>query len=288
MTKSPILSRYKVYLTSVRFLKEETINNQLYEISIFLNYLGVKDQDFDFEAVDPIKYFEFRYLDKNYTIAYTNKIIQNLLSFYKYMEDEKIIANIPWWLFETGRPEEKIPVFLNMYEVHLIENQFSNSQKDVRDAAIVSALLSTGLRISELLDLKLNDYLNDQLRAQSKCGRERMVIINPRTRLKIATYLKIRKKQLGYFLFCNNSGGRLSRNYIDMMVKRVCKAAGITKKVSAHTFRHTYAQLLLEGGANLIEARDLLGHVSVTSTMHYSKASVEHLRKEMALAHPSW
>lgn len=287
MANSSLISAYTAYLLAVKYVKLSTRRIYLYEIVIFLDFFGAKDHNFDFSQVDHIKFLEYRYKNQNYKRTYTNKIMQYLLSFYNYLQADGHIPKIPGWLYEKARGEQRIPNTLSLYEFYLIEQQFDNTKTDARDGAIVETLLSTGLRVSEALNLKLADFKNEIIKVETKGGRERLIIINGIAREKINRYLKTRKLYSEY-LFCNKKGGRLSTSYLDRMILKVCALAGIKKRISAHTFRHSYATLLYEGGANLIEIRDLLGHETVKNTEIYTKTAPEHLRKELARCHPAW
>lgn len=286
MYYSSELQIYKSYLVTVKHYKLSTVDIHIHEISIFLSFFSANYSDRPFSDLIGTDYLEFRF-KKPYKRTYTNKIIQYLLTFYKYLLNEGRIAFIPGWLYEKARAESRIPNVLSMFELHLIENSFSSSETDLRDNAIIESLLSTGLRISELLGITLNEYKNESIIVNTKGDKQRMVILNEYARKKIDAYLKIRKP-LSVLLFCNKEGKKLTVSYIDKMLLKVCKEVGIKKRISAHSLRHTYASLLMEGGANIIEVRDLLGHSSVTSTEIYTKTSTEHLRKELQRSHPAW
>lgn len=287
MLNPSILTGFKSYLLAVKHNKVSTAQNHIYEIGILLDFFGQKGVEPHWSELDPAEYLSFRFTGKDYKRTYTNKIMSRLQTFYEYLVDEGKITAIPGWIFERAEAEKRIPNILSMYELHLIEKQFCSSVRDLRDAAILEALLSTGLRISELLRLTVADYKNEITKAQTKGDKERFTIFNQAARTKIDRYLKARSGH-SLLLFCNANGNKLSTSYIDKTLIRVCGAAGIKRRISAHSLRHTYASLLYEGGANLIEIRDLLGHASVTTTEIYARLGAHHLRAEMARAHPRW
>lgn len=287
MALSSLIPAYTTYLRTVDFSKLSTIKNRLYEVKIFLNYLESDGKTSDFTKINHLEYLAFRYARKNYKISYTNKIMVHLQNFYQFLLFDGHIKVIPGWLEERGRKEQTIPEVLSMYEIFLIEKQFSGTVKDLRDAAIIEILLSTGLRINEALSIMYADYVNNDFSAITKGDRQRLFIVNETAKSKITAYLK-KRSVFSPFLFSNQRGGKLTTSYIDKMIREKCQGAGIKRRISAHSFRHTYASLLMEGGANLIEVRDLLGHASVTTTEIYAKTSTDHLREELRRCHPAW
>jgi len=286
MSNNALITEYSLYLRAERYLKPQTIENYCYEIELFVNWCLINNSSTDFSTVDFNKYFAYRYNNKCYTNTYTNKIQQYLISFYNFLEVKRYICFNPAIKLDKARAEQRIPNIFYLYEIDLIQKQFSTSIKDLRDSAIVELLLSTGLRITEVLNLTVSHYINDNYNVLCKGDFERLIVINGTAKQKINLYLSSRSEKSKY-VFCNKFGGRLSVSYFNKTLKTVCKNVGITKKVSAHTFRHTFASLLFEGGANIIEVKDLLGHQTVKSTEIYTKINIEHLRKEMR-NHPRW
>lgn len=277
MLKSELLRLFKHYMKAILHYKTATINNRVYETSIFLLYAENNALLGRLEAVNFSDYLYFRYQKKVYTRTYTNKIIQNLRFLYKWLHEDGIIKHNPALLLETSVPEKRIPTVLTMYEIYLLEKTFENTITGLRNAAIFETLLSTGLRISECLNLTVNDLMATHAKTMGKGSVERLIIINEAARAKIKHYLMVRTVDSQY-LFCNTNGTKLTRTYYNQVLKTKAMEAGLKKKVTPHTLRHSFATLLYEGGSNLIEIRNLLGHASVTTTEIYSKINVEHLR----------
>lgn len=283
--QNTIIKDYKVYLQAVKHLQKGTVSNRVLEISKFLLFVGPVNDFKPLETVDFNQYFAHRYTGRNYKRSYTNNIVCFLKDFYNYLFESGFIVNNPAVLIDKSSPEESLPDILTMEEYHMLLKQFGSNTKDIRDLALIETLFSTGMRISECLSIRTDQLGLGGVSIVGKGNSQRLKIINPAASKTINAWLKVRPT--GCYLFCNMKGSPLSRVYVNAMIKAKCCKAGITKQISAHSFRHFFATILLEGGANLFEVSNLLGHESVKSTEIYTKISVNHLRDEMR-HHPRW
>jgi site-specific recombinase XerD len=287
MANSKVINNFKDHLIAVRYLNGGTVKNYCYEIGIFLNYLQEQEVETSYETVNFTSYLKFRSAKSKGT---TNNIIKSLKSFYNYLHEEQLVKHNVAERLETVNTGKKIPRILTGDDLYYIFEQFNScfSETDLRNVAIIETLYSTGCRINELLTMNVGVFKNENSSVIGKNDSERLVIFNGVAKKRIEKYLSIRKIKSNY-LFTNLKGEKLSSRYIDKMIIDVCKNAEIPFKVTPHTFRHTFASHLYEGGANIIQIKDLLGHATVTTTEIYTTyVGVELLRKELQLNHPRW
>lgn len=286
MAKTAVINNFKMYLIIDRHYKPSTIKNYMYEIEIFYNYINSKSIIINYEAVNFTDYLMFRAAKSKGT---TNNIIKALKVYYNYLAHEKIITKNIGDALEMVDVGKKIPRILDCYQLHCIFEQFDNAktETDLRNAAVLETLYSTGCRINEVLTMEVGIY-NATSTVIGKNDAERIVLFNSLAKKRIEKYLAVRKNK-SKLLFTNLKGGKLSAKYVNKIIDEVCKAAEVPFKVTAHTFRHTFASHLYEGGANIIEIKELLGHRTVTTTEIYTTyVGVELLRKELQLNHPRW
>ena len=225
------------------------------------------------------------------------RIISGVRSFYKYCLTEQISTKDPTLLLEAPKLRRKLPDVLSFEEIEQIIAQIDMSKPEGgRNKAILETLYSCGLRVSELVNMRLSQLYPDVgfIRVVGKGDKERLVPIG-KTALK---FIKIYKDQIrvhttaqkGHedILFLNNRGAGLSRVMIFLMLKDLVRKAGITKNISPHSFRHSFATHLVEGGADLRAVQEMLGHASITTTEIYTHLDREFLRKTLEDHHPAF
>lgn len=225
------------------------------------------------------------------------RIISGVKAFYKYLLLEDAITDDPSELLEGPKLSRKIPDVLNYEEITLIFNAIDLSEDfGHRNRAMLETLYASGLRVSELIDLRLSNYFPDVgfIRVIGKNNKERIVPIGETAIDQINFYLKhYRSKmnniQKGYedHVFLNRRGKMLTRVMVFTIIKNACVQAGIKKKVSPHTFRHSFATHLVEGGADLRAVQEMLGHESITTTEIYTHLDNQYLRDVMMTFHPA-
>ena len=223
------------------------------------------------------------------------RILSGLRSFFKYLMLENMIDRSPMELIEGPKLSQKFPSVLSFEEIRaIIEAIDMSDQNGHRNRAIIETLYACGLRVTELVNLKLSNYFPDIefVKVIGKNDKERIVPIGPEAIKQINYYIhEVRKHgkiASGYedYIFLNRSGKNLTRVMIFTIIKRLVEAAGIHKTVSPHTFRHSFATHLVEGGANLRAVQDMLGHESITTTEIYAHMDTQFLRETILNFHP--
>ena len=223
------------------------------------------------------------------------RILSGIRAFYKFLLVEKETDKDPTTLLDWPRQERKLPDVLNEKEIEDIINAIDRSKADgERNRAIIETLYGCGLRVSELVNLKISEIHEEDeyLIITGKGNKQRLVPINGMALKHIDMYMKnVRthikiKKDKEDFLFLNNRGGPLSRVMIFYIIKELAEKAGIKKIISPHTFRHSFATHLLENGADLRAVQDMLGHESITTTEIYTHISRGFLKDVIEKHHP--
>jgi len=223
------------------------------------------------------------------------RIISSLKAFFRYLIIEEVLTDDPALLLSAPKLARSLPSVLTHYEIELLISNLDHSKKEgTRNRAILEVLYACGLRVSELTNLKLsNMYLHiGFIKVIGKGNKERMIPIGGQAIKYLEFYLLDRNKMENIKLksedivFLNRRGSQLTRNMIFIIIKELAKKAGIEKKVSPHTFRHTFATHLIEGGANLRIVQDLLGHKSIVTTEIYTHLDIEYLKETIQRFHP--
>lgn len=223
------------------------------------------------------------------------RIISGIKQFYAFLFLEDVIKDDPSELIELPKIGRKLPEVLSIEEIDLLINSVDFSkQEGERNRAILETLYSCGLRVSELVNLKFEDLHFDEgfVRVIGKGNKERLVPVSPAVEREISNYRANSRMSIPIkpgnekFVFLNRRGAKLTRVMIFTMIRQVVDLAGITKVVSPHTFRHSFATHLLEGGANLRAIQEMLGHESITTTEIYTHLDERYLREAIISFHP--
>ena len=224
-----------------------------------------------------------------------SRVISGLRSFFSYLVFEDYRTDNPLELIESPKISRKLPDTISISEIEkIIEAIDLSTPEGERNRAILETLYGCGLRVSELTELKLSDLFFEEgfIKVTGKGDKQRFVPIAPYTikyiniyKEEIRNHLKI-KPQATDILFLNRRGNKLTRAMIFTIIRKLTEKAGISKKVSPHTFRHSFATHLLENGADLRAIQQMLGHESITTTEVYVHVDRNHLRKIMDEFHP--
>lgn len=224
------------------------------------------------------------------------RMISGLRAFYKYLLVEDMLDDDPTELLESPRMRRKIPEVLSVHEVQAMLNAVDLSDpQGQRNRAILEVLYACGLRVSELVNLRLSQLFLEAnfLKVLGKNNKERLVPIGAEAVKFLKIYLEnVRnlqdnlKKEAENIVFLNRRGGRMSRVMVFLIVKEFAAKAGVVKNISPHTFRHSFATHLVEGGADLKAVQDMLGHESITTTEIYTHLDTEYLKETIYLYHP--
>lgn len=214
------------------------------------------------------------------------RALSGIKSFFNFLLLSDLIETSPAELIEAPKATRQLPDTLSTQEIDLMINSIDPSTvKGLRDRAILELLYSCGLRVSELCDLKLSDlrFGEGYIRVIGKGDKQRLVPISGIARERISLYKEQRKESSNNndFFFLNNRGSRLTRVMIFTIIKQAAQRAGINKKISPHTFRHSFATHLLAGGANIRQVQELLGHENILTTEIYTHLDNRQLRQTM-------
>jgi len=224
-----------------------------------------------------------------------SRIISGLKSFFKYLAIEEVISSSPAELLEAPKTRRRLPDFLSVEEIDAMMAAIDLSAPEgTRNKAIIEVMYSCGLRVSELVNLKLSQVFFDVgfIKAVGKGNKERLVPIGREAIKYLQIYLEnirlhiLPKKNAEDIIFLNRRGGQLSRVMIFYIIKELTQLAGITKNVHPHTLRHSFATHLLEGGADLRAIQEMLGHESITTTEIYTHLDRDFLRDTLLRFHP--
>ena len=229
------------------------------------------------------------------SVASQARILAGIKAFYKFLLFQELIDEDPSELLEGPRLDRKLPDVLSYYEIEQILDAIDLSTPEgLRNRAILETLYSSGLRVSELTEMKMSNIIQDIgfLRILGKGNKERIVPVGKDALFYIQKYIEEVRQYLeiesGHenYVFLNRRGKKLSRVMIFYIIRDSATATGINKRVSPHTFRHSFASHLVEGGANLRAVQDMLGHVSITTTEIYTHLDREYLQQVIKEFHP--
>jgi integrase/recombinase XerD len=244
---------------------------------------------------DHLKSFVAQLFDLGLSARSQARVISGIKQFFVYLLVEDILKDDPSELLELPKLGRKLPEVLSIEEIDSLINAIDLSKDEGhRNKAILETLYSCGLRVSELINLKFSDLFFEEgfIRVIGKGNKERLVPVSPSVEKEIEIYSKsIRnhmKIQPGYenIIFLNRRGAQLTRVMIFTIIKNLAEISGINKTISPHTFRHSFATHLLEGGANLRAIQEMLGHESITTTEIYTHLDQRFLRDAIITFHP--
>lgn len=236
-------------------------------------------------------YISYLYKEK-YQAKSISRIISALRSFFKYLKKQNMIFINPLDLITSPKIEKKLPKYLTINDVEKILNACDlNDKKGIRDNLILELLYVSGIRVSELTNIKINDidFSSKQIKILGKGSKERIVFFGNRCNNLLNKYLKIRDKFLKFnndYLIISNTGKQMSTREVRNIINRIKIKAGIDIKISPHTFRHTFATHMLNQGADLRSVQELLGHENLSTTTIYTHLTNERLRKTYLMTHP--
>ena len=286
---------FKSYLQIERSLSDNSVQAYIRDIKKFANYaIPLKLNELKIQR-ENISDFLAELKDDGIAARSQARIISGIKAFYKYLIIEDYIRYDPTELIESPKVGFKLPDTLSLIEIDKLISavDLSNKQGE-RNRAILETLYSCGLRVSELTNLKLsNIYFNEgYLKVIGKGDKERLAPIGGRALKYLTTYInEVRnhqtiKKGQEDFVFLNNRGAGLTRVMIFLIIQKLAAEIGLKKKISPHTFRHSFATHLIEGGADLRAVQEMLGHESITTTEIYTHLDKDYLRSNIIQFHP--
>lgn len=290
---------FKGYLQLERSLSDNSVEAYLRDIEKLTQFMLATNQKKEPSEVDLKTLQEFIKWIGGFGITASSqaRIISGIKGFYKYCLIENIVTTDPTTLLEAPKLKRSLPDVLSFYEIENIISQTDQSTPEgARNKAILETMYSCGLRVSEVVNLQISClYLDvDFIRVIGKGDKERLVPIGS----DAAKYIKLYKDNIRVHiavkkgnedvLFLNRRGSKLSRVMIFYIIKDLALKAGITKVISPHTFRHSFATHLVEGGADLRAVQEMLGHESITTTEIYTHLDRDFLRSTLQQFHPAY
>jgi integrase/recombinase XerD len=295
----PYKKGFKAYLQLERSLSGNSIDAYLGDIDKLTSYLqnqGLLKNPSELTLPDLQKFVHW-VAELGMTATSQARIISGIRTFYKYCLLEDISPVDPTTLLEAPKLKRALPDFLTYEEIENILAQIDVSTPEgTRNKSIIETMYSCGLRVSEVVNLKLSQLYLDVgfVKVLGKGNKERLVPIGDsaikyiniyRTTIRVHQSIQPGEEDI---LYLNRRGKRLTRVMIFLVIKDLVKKAGIKKSISPHTFRHSFATHLVEGGADLRAVQEMLGHESITTTEIYTHLDREFLRKTLELFHPAF
>ncbi len=290
-----LLREYNGYLRLQRGLSANTAEAYRRDVEKLTAWLAAEHTPLREVTYPALEQFTAALFELGIAETTRKRIVSGIKSFFHFLRISDFIAEDPSLLLETPRPGLHLPEVLTLSEIDaLIAAIDPDSAEADRNRAIMETLYGCGLRVSELTNLEIGriNFAEGFITVLGKGSKERIVPMSPVAADRIQEYLhgsrtevKIKPGEEG-ILFLNRRGHRLTRQMIFTIVRRLAEAAGVTKTISPHTMRHSFATHLLEGGANLLSIQQMLGHESVATTEIYIHLDTSHLREEILLHHP--
>lgn len=289
-----IIDAYEAYLLLERGLSDNTRQAYLRDVSRMLAYMLDTNTPIQNITINDLRQFCAELHDLGISPRSQSRIVSGIKSFFRFLKYDGYVDHNPTETLETPRAGLHLPEVLSVEEIDsMIEAIDPDSAEAVRNRAIIETLYGCGLRVSELVNLEIaRVFLDDgYLAVTGKGSKERLVPMSPVDIDAIRLYLDERRQMNVTrgdegILFLNRRGSRLTRQMIFIIIKRLATAAGITRTISPHTLRHSFATHLLEGGANLRAIQQMLGHESIATTEIYIHIDRTRLREEILTHHP--
>lgn len=285
---------YLRYLKLQRNFTSNTVDAYERDLQKLLTYLEGEGIEAVNVELEDLQHFAASLHDIGVTARSQCRILSGIRSFYKFLVTDGYIQDDPTELLESPQLGDHLPEVLSVEEIDMIESAIDLSKwEGHRNKAIIEVLFSCGLRVSELTNLKLSNlYLDEEyVRVEGKGRKERLVPISQKAIKELGYWFDDRrlmniKKGEEDYVFLNRRGAHLTRTMILIMVKKYAEEAGIKKTISPHTFRHSFATALLEGGADLRVIQTMLGHESIGTTEIYTHIDTHTLREAILEHHP--
>jgi integrase/recombinase XerD len=294
---SSVKSGFKTYLRLERGMSENTMDAYLHDVDLLFRFLTENGRKANFDKIqlEDLQKFIVFINDMELGPNSQARVISGIKSFFNFLAVERMIIKDPTELLESPQLGKKLPEYLTIDEIDsLIAHIDLSTETGERNMAIIETLYGCGLRVSELINLKISDlhFREGIVLVTGKGNKQRLVPLGFMAKKQLEIYLDnsrrviVAKKKADNLLFLNRRGDKLSRQMIFLLIKSLVEKAGIRKNVSPHTFRHSYATHLVQNGAHLRAVQELLGHVSITTTEIYTHLNVNDLGNAILKYHP--
>ncbi|MDG1283865.1 MAG: site-specific tyrosine recombinase XerD [Flavobacteriales bacterium] len=289
------INAFKSYLKIERSLSDNSVLAYIRDVKKFADYaINLELSELKIERKD-ISNFLVLLKKSNISARSQARIISGIKAFYKYLILEDYIKYNPTDLVESPKIGFRLPDTLSLIEIDKLISAIDLSQQHgERNRSILETLYSCGLRVSELINLQLSNinFNENYIKITGKGNKQRLSPISGKALKYLSIYInEVRvhldiKKGNSDFVFLNNRGAKLSRVMIFLIIKKLAEKIGLNKKISPHTFRHSFATHLIEGGADLRAVQEMLGHSSITTTEIYTHLDNDYLRSNIIQFHP--
>ncbi len=299
MSWQSYIKGFKSYLQLEKSLSANTVEAYLRDISKFVNYLETENLKLNVDEVE-LKHFEGfvkAISELGFDATSQARIVAGIRAFYRYLLMEDILSINPTELLTTPKRSLKLPDTLSVDEINALFATIDLSTPEgMRNRAMLEVLYGCGLRVTELVNLKISNlfFEDDFIKVIGKGHKERLVPIGSQAVKYITMYkeqvrchVPIQKGEED-ILFLNRRGKHLTRMYVFLVIKECAAAIGLKKIISPHTFRHSFATHLIEGGADLRAVQEMLGHASITTTEIYTHLDRDFLRSTIMQFHPRY
>lgn len=288
--KTNYIDMFYLYLKTNKKYSMNTINAYLRDIEEFTDFINkvinITDEDISL-------YLAHLYNDNKLSKSSISRKLSSLRTFYNFLVKEGIIENNYFVNINNPKKGLVLPKFINEKDITDIFDVCMGDDPILeRDRLIIEILYSTGIRVSELINIKLSDinFYNNEIKILGKGNKERIVIFNDTCRDALNKFIKEGRKKLykkdSEYLFIGRNNGHISSKYVRDIINKIKVKAGVDGKISPHVFRHTFATDMLNNGADLVSVKDLLGHESLNTTSIYTHVTNEQIKKVYEMAHP--
>lgn len=289
-----IIIKYRQYLKLEKSLSENTVMAYTSDLDKLIQYLKEENINIMDVSLDDLENFAADLRDIGIHPRSQARILSGIRSFFHFLLIEDYIQQDPSELLESPQIGKHLPDILSVEEIDNLINAIDRSTKEgQRNCAILETLYSCGLRVSELCNLKISDLYLDEgfIKVEGKGSKQRLVPISPKAIKEIKNYFLTRsdgliKPEFEDYVFISRFGKNISRIMVFHIIKELADKIGLKKSISPHTFRHSFATHLLEGGANLRAIQSMLGHESIGTTEIYTHIDRVRLRDEIINHHP--
>ena len=291
-----LILEYRNYLISEKMRSHNTVNSYVSDLENYVYYLN------NTLMIDDVKVVESEHIKKyltyikslGYSDASMSRALSSIKSFHKYLVIEELTTSNPASVITSPKKAKKLPAVLSIDEVmKLLDSLNNDTPINSRNQVMVELIYACGLRVSELVDLKLGDLrmTSKMISTKGKGSKERLIPVNDYCLGLLRNYIindrpNLAKSYDPGFVFLNAQGGHYSRQSFFLFLKEQCKKVGITKNISPHTLRHSFATHLLEAGTDLRIIQELLGHESISTTQIYTHINNRTIKKVYDKAHP--
>ena len=273
------------YLQNIKKYSDNTIINYEIDIDRYINYLKLNKIDiFKVKYKDVLDYIS--YLKKNHKSSSINRSISSIRTYYNYLIKNNYCDSNPFKIVNGMKKEKKLPEYFKYNEyIELLNSIDVSNNLGIRNRCIFEVLLCTGSRCNELVNIKLDDIdlKSREIKILGKGNKERIVYLGSYAVDSIEKYLSIRKEILGKkdnnYLFINHLGNKLTTRGVRDIIDKILLKSSVNLKITPHTFRHSFATMLLNEGCDLKSVQELLGHVSLSTTSIYTHVSNEELKR---------